>query len=454
MAKKPIEERLFLRNGVWCVHGYAHGKPWNKSTGFAEADRDQAIARARELEAQKLMAPQDRGAHEASELARQRAQKAQRLTLSQACDQLFAYDIRENSKPKTVAFHAERCASLIRTLGSDTLLATIADRPTLLEYFTRRLDGLTLKQRHTVQKDYRVLRMILRLCQEAGLWEGDLDKLQFDFFRKSTSKYYAPGETWLDEIEYIDALVEEISSGRALVKRGKRNSAGRAWVQRARVNVDRKLHVLTYINLGLRDEELLTIYPHHVSLKNKTVAINFPRDATPDEAEQRKGKTIDAKRVLGLNAVMQEVFKRKLKDADPEKPLFEPWGKSDRDLKAAWRRARQNLIQRRLDQGDERAAKRLNMVLPTSLCLNDLRRTFCSQMAKAGVPLQTCADLLGHTDDTMVKRIYRRCLPSQLQPAMELMPAMALPVVPLKPAETPQTAATVVSLKGSTARNS
>jgi integrase len=45
--------------------------------------------------------------------------------------------------------------------------------------------------------------------------------------------------------------------------------------------------------------------------------------------------------------------------------------------------------------------------------------------------LQTCADLLGHTDDTMVKLVYRRCAPVQLQAAMEMMPAMALPVVKL-----------------------
>jgi hypothetical protein len=91
------------------------------------------------------------------------------------------------------------------------------------------------------------------------------------------------------------------------------------------------------------------------------------------------------------------------------------------------------------------------MTLPHSLSLNDLRRTFCSQMAKAGVPLQTCADLLGHTDDTMVKRVYRRCAPALLQAAMDMMPAMALPVVQLKAPNSPPVTPSVVPRKRSAA---
>lgn len=444
MARKPIEQRLFVKdtkNNILWIKGYAHGKNWNASTGFTtdqyELDPELVIARASELERERLMDAKGLAATQARELA----EKAERLTLKEAVGYLFDEDILNNSKPRTVEFHAQRCKSLLRNpadggLGANSRIVEIITPSRLSDYFTRRLEGATLKQRHTIQKDYRVLRQILGILSRRGLWSGNIEDLKITAFHKS-EKYYHPGETWLSEVEYINAFVEEISSGRSLVRRTKRNGQGREWEQRAIVHVDRKYHAITYMNMGLRDAELDSIFPHHVRLDLKTVAINYPKDAVLNEEELRKGKTSGAKRVLGLNPVQVEIFKHKLESADPDKPVFEKWQNADRDIKAAWRRARQKLIKRRIDAGDTKGAKTLEQTLPHSLCLNDLRRTFCSQMAKAGVPLQTCADILGHEDDTMVKRVYRRCAPAQLQSAMEMMPTIALPKATLQRAPKP-----------------
>lgn len=430
---KPIEERLYIREGIWCL------RPYRISTGFPEAQRDQAIARAIEIERERSLAPLDVAKAKAKALEQAR----QRMTVKDAIGQVHDHDTRQNARPKTRSYHKERGQSLLRSpedggLGAESRLVDIINKPDLLKYFTKRLEGATLKQRHTVQKDYKMLRLSLRLCQEMGLWEGNLSVCEFDFFKKA-SKFYAPGETWLEEIEYIDALIEEVSSGRSQVRRVKRNRTGKEWTNRAPVRVNRKLHALTLVRQGLRHSEVHTIYPHHVNLVNRGVAVNYPKDAVPDDAEIRKGKTIEAKRVFPLDDIMVEAYRHKLKDCDPTTPLFEPWPSARRDINAAWKRARRTLIQRRLDSNDKRGADHLNMILPRSLCLNDLRRTFCSQMAKAGVPLQTCADLMGHTDDTMVKLVYRRCAPAQLQAAVAMLPPMALPVPQPLPSAAPQT---------------
>lgn len=440
MARKPIEERLRPKRGMMSVHGFAHGKPWNQSTGFTveQYARDPApvIAKATEMERDRLL--DEKG--ETIQKAREREKQAQELTLEQACEKLFEYDDSWGRSDNTKRFHRERCASLQRGLGAKTRLVQLtADPNTLIDYFEKRLAAASTKQKHTIQKDYRVLKQVLERCAAKGLWKGNPAEFQLEQLR-SSKDYYTPGETWLDEMEYIDALVDEISSGRSLVvRRGKRNSAGREWVNRAPVHTDRKLNIILYCNLGLRDSELQTIYPHHVMLRNKLVAVNYPPDSAPTDAELKMGKTPEAKRVLGLNAVALETFKRQLKNANPDEPLFKEWQNSNRDLKAAWRRARQNIIQRRVTetqtlkgeplQDKLREIRTLERTLPQSLCFNDLRRTFCSQMAKAGVPLQTCADIMGHADDAMVKRVYRRCAPAQLQAAMDMMPAIALPPV-------------------------
>lgn len=441
MSQSEIETRVYEKknrhgepSGVYWVHGFVEGKPWNASTRVRVPDFDGAVAAARELERARILAsqsaPQDRKALARAELARD-------TTLEQGVAELIKWGLAEGNKPGTLRFYAERCASLQSTLGADFRLAQLADpddgRALLQRYFTQRLQGATRKQRHTVQKDYRILRQLLGVAKSVGLWQGDLERLKLDLFTRK-HKFYSPGETWLEEVEWIDALIEEVSSGQARVRRKGRNSQGREWVVRAKVRVNRKLHAISYVNLGLRDAELDTIYPHHVNLRNATVAINYPpTEAAPNEEQQRQGKTVSSKRVMPLNATMLEVMRRKLKGADPAKPLFEPWGGARRDIAAAWRRARRNLIRRRLDAGDVVGAKQLEMVLPRAITMNDLRRTFCSQMFKAGASIRECADLMGHEDEDMVRAVYRRVAPSHLAKVADLMPAVTLPAVPLTP---------------------
>ena len=56
--------------------------------------------------------------------------------------------------------------------------------------------------------------------------------------------------------------------------------------------------------------------------------------------------------------------------------------------------------------------------------VTDLRRTFCSYLANAGVAEMTVTRLMGHTDSTMIRRVYAQLSNSTLEDAVGLLPTV------------------------------
>lgn len=83
-------------------------------------------------------------------------------------------------------------------------------------------------------------------------------------------------------------------------------------------------------------------------------------------------------------------------------PLFPRWLNVRRDLEAACKRAG------------------IAKVSP-----NDLRRTFASWQAEAGVPEAVTASLTGHTSSQMVRRVYGRIGSDAKRDAMAKLPPLA-----------------------------
>ncbi len=396
--RAPLEDRMFQRPGseVWVFWAYDHaGKRYQASTH--QTDRKAATGVARDEERRRALPPPD-----------QAGIQAQALTLEDVLELLRLHDKRVNNKPNTVDYHTNRARHLMRLLGDGGQLHVVDGRERLRNqtkmatltladtnrYTDARLaegDG-SLPERHTIQHEIRTLLQALGLAKAEGKWAGQVSALRPAAFKKQ-KQYYEPGTTWLTDVTQCDALVAATSSGHVII--------------------DRKDHITAYINMGVRRDELQLILPKHVNLTDRIVMV----DGT---------KTDGAERPVALNDVMYEIFRRRLKIAKHGSPVFAPWGKANRDLQANWVRARVALINAQYERGNDDEGDRLDATLPESLSFNDLRRTFCSLMAAAGVPVHHCADLLGHKSIDMVMEVYRRVAPASLHAAVAKLPTMYL----------------------------
>jgi integrase len=349
--RSPLEKRLRQRNGNPTYYFWAYdwrGKRYEATTH--QCDWKAALNYARDEERKRASKPE-----EATEVVT--------VTLEQAFEALKARDVRVASKPNTVRFHADRFAHLTR------LLKSVPDLKGLEAYTDKRLAERA--SRGTIEKEHRVLRLALR-CAGAPY-----EHLKVEGF-VDPSDFYEPGDVWLEKAEYVQALLAELVPSR-------------------------RDDVLVCTNLGLRRRELLTITAQRVDLKKKTLVV--------DELDEVTLKTNGSTRTLPLNDAMVALFARQMVGVARDQPLFTEWGSGNRDLQAAWKRARAKL-------GETEDP------LPTSLCFNDLRRTFCSLLKNAGATFEECAELLGHEDITMVRQVYGKSSASKLRGVVALLPVM------------------------------
>lgn len=364
--RKALTDRLYLRGLVHWVWGYDNtGKRWFESTH--QTERRAALEAAREIERRRAV-PSNRAADE--------------LTLTQALGLVIDHDRRQGNAEKTIRFHRDKARHLVRLLGAERRVALLQ----LLDtngYTDKRLEEGA--HRHTVQKELRVLVQGLFCAKEIGLYEADPSALWPRAFKKKRN-FYRPRTRWLSTEAQAQALVDHTSTG-------------------TMVRTCRRAHIAAYLNTGVRKDELYEILPEHVNLKQRTVWV----DGT---------KTDGAARIIPLNVTALAVFKAKLAKGQPGRALFEHWASADRDLRAAYLRARVT------------AATALGVTVsdlegwPSDLSFNDLRRTFCSLLATRGVPMQHAAKLLGHASLDMVMEVYAQLAPDSLQSAVDMLPAL------------------------------
>jgi integrase len=362
--RSPLENRLRKRKGVstYSFWGYDYaGKRYETTTH--QTDKVAALNSAREIERERAKKPEPVAAPVVI------------CTLARAFELLQAHDIRVNAKPNTVDFHNDRAKHLLRILKPETLCSPLMLSTVLRYTDTRLAEGA---DRHTIQKEHRVLRQALKLAHESGECPTDGSHLKVEGFVKAR-QFYKPGDVWLSKVAYISALLAELPP-------------------------EHRDEVMVYLNLGLRRRELLTITPGRVDLAARVVRIECLNEISL--------KNEGAERELPLNDAMVALFTRLLATATPGAPLFVEWASGNRHLSEAWERARKQFL------NDED--------LPESLCFNDLRRTFCSLLKNAGVSFEDCAELLGHEDLTMVRQVYGHTQMSRLAKAVTCLPSMTV----------------------------
>lgn len=368
--RSPLEKRL-RRKGkgkTWYFWGYNYlGKRYETTTH--QTDWKAALNAAREIERERAGAPVAV------------PKKTEPGTLAQAFECLTAHEKRVAARPNTVEFHDDRKAHLLRLLGEKTLCDSLTVHA-LNQYTDKRLEEGA--GRHTIQKEHRVLRQALRLSKVAGLSTIDQSALKVEGFINKR-EFYKRGAVWLEKAEYVVALLAEVVSAR-------------------------RDDVTMCVNTGLRRRELLTIARERVNLGTRILRIDEYQDVTlKTEASVRK---------LPLNESAYEVLHRRLEGVPAGVPVFSEWASGNRDLQAAWERAREKLVAANAD---------LDAELPTSMTFNALRHTFCSLMKNEGVSADDCADLLGHEDRTMVIQVYGHAALSTLRKAVNKLPRMICP---------------------------
>jgi integrase len=134
----------------------------------------------------------------------------------------------------------------------------------------------------------------------------------------------------------------------------------------------RRGHLDAYVALGVSASVLYKITAAHVNLKESVVHVPGT-------------KTAFRKRLVPIRAELHETLSVLVEEVKPGDPLFEPWGNARRDL----------------SQACERAGI-------ASVSPNDLRRTFATWLAEAGVPELVVAALMGHANSGMLRQVYAR----------------------------------------------
>jgi integrase len=128
--------------------------------------------------------------------------------------------------------------------------------------------------------------------------------------------------------------------------------------------------LIGYVYTGARRRELSLVLPEHIDLARGTLRL-------------RGTKTEGADRVIPIADALRPVVERRLAACEGG-PLWPYW----HPIKAL-----------------RNACKRAGIA---TVVPNDLRRTFCSWLAQAGVPEGACVALMGHKSARMVRTVYAR----------------------------------------------
>lgn len=131
----------------------------------------------------------------------------------------------------------------------------------------------------------------------------------------------------------------------------------------------RRCYVIAYVNTGCRRTELWRIEPRDVNLDTGMLHV-------------RGTKTAGADRWIPISDELRPILVERM--ATSRGPVFPKWYET-KPLQWACRRAK----------------------IPPVSC-NDLRRTFASWLAQAGVPMLVTARMMGHVSTKMIERVYAK----------------------------------------------
>jgi integrase len=257
----------------------------------------------------------------------------------EALAESFILELRDAGKSEaTLEFNQTKVNAVLKVLGQDKHVSAL-ELDVETKYIAARKGEVGS---HTIHKELRVLRSLMRLGYRMGYQKIDPKR-----FKVPYSAGYKPRKGWLS-VGQFTALLDKLPA-------------------------NRKATVAFMAYSGARASEWRKLCREHVDLDGWLV---LPGEKTPDA-----WRKIPLKEHLHLRSLMRSVLEATPKDHTG--PLFERWHNVWRELHAACKAAE----------------------LP-KLSQNDLRRTFGSWLVQANVPLLKVAKLMGHTSTSMVERVY------------------------------------------------
>lgn len=201
-------------------------------------------------------------------------------------------------------------------------------------------------------------------------------------------------------------------------------------IDRGDLEADRRDYVVVMCQCGVRLGELHRLRAEHVDLRRKTLFIDGK-------------KTGHSRRTVPLTDAAALALAERVKTSG-RGPLFPTWKTVTRDLYAACLR-----IERRMNPQPPKAKRGSGSVLnpkghpvpkrererPANpfdpVTPNDLRRTYASWLAQAGVPILHAMKLMGHGSTKMLERVYAQLAPQHLHDAVAMLPRdVTAPVLP------------------------
>jgi len=144
------------------------------------------------------------------------------------------------------------------------------------------------------------------------------------------------------------------------------------------------------LNTGLRQDEALSLTRSNVDLFRKTITV--------------KGKG-DKVRTIPLNAVALDILKTRMKTHHIHSELVFPSATGTK------------IMRQRLVRAFSKAAKDSGL---QDFHFHDLRHTFATRLAQAGVDLYKIAKLLGHNDISTTQRYAHHC-PESLRSSVDIL---------------------------------
>lgn len=276
-------------------------------------------------------------------------------TIQQVHDQYLAdRQLGNGIEASTIKRYNRSLRGLKKVLGN--LPISEVNKEALYHYTQKRSGEIVA---HSIEQDCNHAKRLAKFAAKRGHYSGDTSDLVPDAIKGS----YRPRERMLNPAEVAEllSLAEETAP-------------------------KRYPHILAWLTLGLRHEDLYGIQVRHVDFDSNTVMVRI----------QKGKKTLR----LPIHAKLRPVLAKQCEGKGPDDRVFYRYSSDWSWLLRRWSAA----------MGVE------------DFTIHDLRRTCGGLMASAGVPLRVIADILGHANIATTYRTYSHLLHEAKEEAINRLP--------------------------------